>query len=82
MTKFERIGVNYQNEAESKKQAQKSFAYSCNCCCAKGMHIDCDKCAIAAVQKVCTLIMTSVQLLRRTILLSPVLILNKLISSA
>ena len=47
MTKFERIGVNYQNEAESKKQAQKSFAYSCNCCCAKGMHIDCDKCAIA-----------------------------------
>ena len=30
MTKFERIGVNYQNEAESKKQAQKSFAYSWN----------------------------------------------------
>lgn len=47
MTKFERIGVNYQNEAESKKQAQKSFAYSCNCCCAKGIRIDCDKCAIA-----------------------------------
>ena len=23
MTKFERIGVNYQNEAESKQQAQK-----------------------------------------------------------
>lgn len=47
MTKFERIGVNYQNEAESKKQAQKSFAYSCNFYCAKCMHIDCDKCAIA-----------------------------------
>lgn len=47
MTKFERIGVNYQNEAESKKQAQKSFAYSCNCCCTKGIRIDCDKCAIA-----------------------------------
>lgn len=47
MTKFERIGVNYQNEAESKKQAQKSFDYSCNCCCTRGMHLDCDKCAIA-----------------------------------
>lgn len=47
MTKFERIGVSYQNEAESKKQAQKSFAYSCNCCCTRGIHIDCDKCAIA-----------------------------------
>lgn len=47
MTKFERIGVNYQNEAESKKQAQKSFAYSCNCCCTKGIRIDCNKCAIA-----------------------------------
>ena len=47
MTKFERIGVNYQNEAESKKQGQKSRAYSCNCCGAKGMHIACDKCAIA-----------------------------------
>lgn len=47
MTKFEQVGVNYQYDAESKHQAQKSFTYSCNCCCAKGMRIDCDKCAIA-----------------------------------
>lgn len=47
MTKFEQIGVNYQYDAENKKQAQKAFSYSCKCCCEKGMCIECDKCAIA-----------------------------------
>ena len=47
MTKFEQIGVNYQYDAKSADQAKKSFQYSCNCCCAKGMHIECDRCAIA-----------------------------------
>ena len=47
MTKFEQVGVNYQYSAESKQQANKSFQYSCACCCNKGIHLDCDRCAIA-----------------------------------
>ena len=47
MTKFETIGVNYQYDANNKEEANKAFSYSCNCCCQKGMRIDCDKCAIA-----------------------------------
>lgn len=47
MTKFEQVGVNYQNDAESKEQANRSFRYSCECCCIRGMHIECDRCAIA-----------------------------------
>lgn len=47
MTKFEQVGVNYQNDAESKEQANRSFRYSCECCCTRGMHIECDRCAIA-----------------------------------
>lgn len=47
MTKFETIGVNYQYEANNKYEANKSFEHSCKCCCNKGMHIECDKCAIA-----------------------------------
>lgn len=47
MTKFEQIGVNFQYDAQTQNQANKSFMYSCNCCCHKGVRIDCDKCAIA-----------------------------------
>lgn len=47
MTKFETIGVNYQYAANSKEEANKAFAHSCNCCCNKGMRIDCMTCAIA-----------------------------------
>lgn len=47
MTKFEQVGVNYQNDAESKEQANRSFRYSCECCCTRGVHIECDRCAIA-----------------------------------
>lgn len=47
MTKFEQVGVNYQNDAESKEQANRSFRYSCECCCTRGLHIECDRCAIA-----------------------------------
>lgn len=41
MTKFEQVGINYQYDAVTKEQAIRSFHYSCNCCCNKGMHIDC-----------------------------------------
>lgn len=47
MTKFEQIGVQYQYEARNKAQALRSYEYSCRCCCEKGMHLDCDRCAIA-----------------------------------
>lgn len=46
MTKFEQIGVNYQNDAESKEQANRSFYYSCECCCTRGLRIECNRCAI------------------------------------
>ena len=49
MTKFEQIGVNYQYEATSKEEANRSFNYSCICCCHRGMRIECDRCAIAVV---------------------------------
>ena len=49
MTKFEQIGINIQYTATSKEDALKKFSYSCNLCCHKGMHIDCDQCAISAV---------------------------------
>lgn len=45
MTKFEQVGVNYQYDAQSKEEANRSFKYSCNC----GMHISCDHCAIEYV---------------------------------
>lgn len=47
MTKFEQVGVNYQYDASNTEEANKSFEYSCNCCCNKGIRLNCDKCAIA-----------------------------------
>lgn len=47
MTKFEQVGVNYQYDANNIEEANKSFQHSCNCCCNKGIRIECDKCAIA-----------------------------------
>lgn len=51
MTKFEQVGVNFQHEAETKEQARRSFRYSCNCCCNRGMRIECDRCAIAVAHE-------------------------------
>lgn len=48
MTKFETIGISHQYDATNVYEANKAFQRSCNCCCAKGMHIECDRCAIAA----------------------------------
>lgn len=49
MTKFEQIGINHQYNSTNKDDAIKSFNYSCNVCCTRGMHISCDKCSIACV---------------------------------
>lgn len=48
MTKFEQIGINHLYLATDKAHLNKTFNYSCNCCCYKGMHIECDHCAISA----------------------------------
>lgn len=52
MTRFEEIGVEIQYGATSKRKAQGSFRYSCDVCCNRGMHIECDRCAIAYVHKI------------------------------
>lgn len=49
MTKFEQVGINYQYDATSIREANKAFQHSCDCCCNKGMHLDCDHCAISHV---------------------------------
>lgn len=51
MIKFEQVGVNLQNESETVKEAQSKFARSCDICCNRGLHIDCDRCFIAASHK-------------------------------
>ena len=47
MTKFEQIGINRLYLADTKSQLTSTFNHSCNCCCYKGIHLDCDHCAIA-----------------------------------
>ena len=47
MTKFEQIGVNRQFDATSIEELNENFKHSCDVCCRKGMHIECDKCHIA-----------------------------------
>ena len=51
MTRFEEIGVEIQYGATSKRKAQGSFRYSCDVCCKRGMHIECDRCASACAHK-------------------------------
>lgn len=51
MTKFEQIGVNMQYDAPTKQVALQYFSRSCECCCKKGLHINCDRCAIETVHK-------------------------------
>ena len=51
MTKFEQVGVNMQYEAPTKEMAIEKFSRSCDCCCHKGMHIDCDRCSIAVAHQ-------------------------------
>lgn len=51
MCKFEQIGVNLQNESDSVKEAQGKFSRSCEICCNRGLHIDCNRCAIAIAHK-------------------------------
>lgn len=47
--KFEEIGIQYQYNAQNVEQANKAFKYSCDCCCAKGRNVPCDRCTISQV---------------------------------
>lgn len=47
MTKFETIGTQNLANSITKADARKAFEWSCKCCCERGMHLDCDRCAIA-----------------------------------
>lgn len=51
MTKFEQVGVNMQYEAPNKDIAIKKFSRSCECCCTKGLRIECSRCCIATVHQ-------------------------------
>lgn len=51
MTHFERIGREWQESAMNTFQAQKSFRRSCEICCERGYHIDCDRCEIRAAHE-------------------------------
>lgn len=51
MTKFEQVGINMQYESDTKEVAIKKFARSCECCCNKGLCIECDRCSIAVVHQ-------------------------------
>ena len=51
MIKFEQVGINLQNECETIKEAESKFARSCEICCNRGLHIECDRCLIAAAHK-------------------------------
>lgn len=46
MTRFESIGVDLQQNAETIQQAKRAFNYSCKLCCQRGLRLDCDSCAI------------------------------------
>lgn len=50
-TKFETIGVERQYESVSAFESNRNFRISCNICCRKGLHINCDKCAIAVAHE-------------------------------
>ena len=49
MTKIEQISVNRQYEDETVREANKAFDHSCDCCCNRGMKIDCERCSIEFV---------------------------------
>lgn len=51
MTKFETIGMEMQLESTTKEEARRKFLRSCDTCCNRGIHLDCDHCAIAQYHK-------------------------------
>lgn len=73
MTRFEEIGVEIQYEATSKRKVQGSFRYSCKVCCSRGMHIDCDHCAIACAHQTVVESFEVLEVLSKKVTASPVM---------
>lgn len=51
MIGFERKGCELQMACETVHQAIKTFEYSCNVCCTRGVRLTCERCAIAATHE-------------------------------
>lgn len=51
MMKFERVAINLQYESATVEEATNKFSHSCDICCSRGLHIDCDKCLIAEAHR-------------------------------
>lgn len=49
MDHFEQIGINMLYDARNITEANRKFAFSCDCCCSKGRNKPCDNCRIADV---------------------------------
>lgn len=47
MSRFEERGVLAQEDSVSKADSARSFRRSCSICCARGLRLDCERCAIA-----------------------------------
>ena len=45
--RFQTVGINRQYDAIDIADAVKQFKRSCECCCHKGVQLDCDQCGIA-----------------------------------
>lgn len=61
MTKFEQIGVERQYESVTAYESNRNFRISCNICCRKGLHINCDKCAIAVAHEAVQVVLNNNQ---------------------
>lgn len=51
MTYFEAKGVDIQCSCQNEFQSRKQFERSCECCCTRGLRIDCDSCAIRSAHE-------------------------------
>lgn len=51
MTKFEEIGCEMQSRSATIREADSRYERTCTICCMRNMHIECDRCAIAAVHE-------------------------------
>ena len=58
MTKFEKIGMDYQYGARSARRAKQALEKSCKICATTGKHIECKHCAIANAHNDIILILT------------------------
>lgn len=46
MTKFECVGIEFQQDALTMREAERCMQNSCAICCKSGLRVDCDHCGI------------------------------------